>query len=1481
MERLRLERAEIDSSRGSAGESHNSNGSAPALPNAKRPKLPAFVDGKDDLDSYLNRFERLAKANGWEEADWAVNISALLSGRALEVYTRLNEDDANDYTKLKEALLQRYGLTGEGYRMRMRDAKPEPDESPQQFIHRLTSYLKKWITLTDTEHSFEGLQNLIIHEQFMNICPRQLTIYLREKATYCLADLAEHAQKFLEAHDRSLSSLHKRSSVMERDSSPAPIGTNGSATALRASRERGANCLFCQFPHPTEECRRAKTLPAAERREQVLRRGACFLCLQPGHLAVHCREDKPRCSECGGRHHPLVCAPRAGSIAAGSSRANEGTVREASATAASTSLVRAEGAVLMQTARVNATGRRGTASVRVMLDSGSNQSFIRTDIARRLGCEVLSQEPLRVHTFGGGQWLQQTSDKVKVALSAADDEENKITLTAYEIPVICSPPPSVTQDDLRGHIHLAGLKLAEEPSADPLSEEIDILIGLDYMQDVIDGRIKKGENGPIAMGSHFGWILAGRSGQASTRSAPSIVNFIRTETPDQLLENLWSMEGIGISSEGAGDKSSKGAMEELAENHFDATCQRLPAGRYEVRWPWKLEERELPTNETQAEARLEACERQLRKNGRLKQYDDAIQDYLDHGHAEEAPTVPDGPVHILPHHAVYKEDKARVVFDAAAGRPNQSLNDHLLTGPNLIADLTGVLLRFRMRNVGVTADIEKAFLQLSLHPKDRDVTRFLWRRKATDQDPAIYRMTRVVFGVKPSPFLLQAALRKHLQLYEESDRCLVDLLQRDIYCDDLITSVDTKQEAQELADRTTQIFEDARMNMRKWTFSQSAESQSSTQPKVLGDHADTACKVLGISWDPNEDRLVFDMHKFIELAKEAPETKRNILRMSARFFDPLGLLTAFSVRTKFMLKQLWLEGLGWDQRVSSEVSKSWKRWLMELEQLNGFCVPRPYGTNFQRGYQLHIFCDASQEAYAAVAYVRAEGDQEASPPALVMSKSRLAPRQPISLPRLELTAALIGARLAVYVRKHLCVAPQVVYLWTDSTVALHWIRSDVRRWGVFVKNRVREIQALSTPSAWNHCPGVENPADLPSRGAQVDKLKTSFWLHGPGWLKESKDRWPREAQGQSEPSECKAEEKKQALPASSSREPVPSIGHLIDIHRFSDLKKLLRVTAYVVRWIHNCRSSERQVGELTADEIERAERHWILEAQNDQYGDDMNALKAGQNVSPNSRLKDLNPFLDGGILRKESRLCHATLSEEERRPIILPPDHRFVHLLIDRTHKQLCHAGTQQVLSAIRDQYWIVRGRQRVRSVLLSCRNCHLFRARPFHLQQPAPLPRSRVTPARPFSRTGVDFAGPLLVKKGRDSEPTKAYIAVFTCAVVRAVHLEMVSSLSTEDFIKAYRRFVARRGYPTSLMSDNATTFRGAASVLAAEGVQWHFIVERAPWWGGFWERMVGLTKSALRRTLRASLMMCGRARNGSLFSGVSDQCTAAHDCL
>ena len=432
MERLRLERAEFERSRDGSGESQRSNGSVPPISAAKRPKLPVFIDGKDDLDSYLNRFERLARANGWDEAEWAVSLSALLSGRALEVYTRLNEDDACDYARLKAALQHRYGLTGEGYRLKMREAKPEQDESPNQFIYRLKSYLQKWIKLTNTDVSFQGLENLIVHEQFMNTCPRQLAVYLKEKATYNLEDLADYAQKFLEAHDRSLSSLGRRVTVSGDESFPAAVRGSGSATALRASRELSTNCLFCQFPHPTEECRRAKTFSAVERREQAMRRGACFLCLQPGHLAAHCQETKSPCSVCGGNHNQLVCVPRSNQTSATGSSVRDGSAREASATTVSTNMATTNGVVLMQTARAKATGPEGTKDIRILIDSGSNQSFIRTETARELGCEVLSQEELRVHTFGGGQEQQKVSNRVKVTLSPRDHEEDQISLMAYD-----------------------------------------------------------------------------------------------------------------------------------------------------------------------------------------------------------------------------------------------------------------------------------------------------------------------------------------------------------------------------------------------------------------------------------------------------------------------------------------------------------------------------------------------------------------------------------------------------------------------------------------------------------------------------------------------------------------------------------------------------------------------------------------------------------------------------------------------------------------------------------------------------------------------------------------------------------------------------------------------------------------------------------------------------------------------------------------
>ena len=279
MERMRMERASIEGNRASES-------SREAVLTSK-PKLPPFVDGKDDLDSYLNRFERMARSNGWDMTEWAVSLSALLTGRALEVYSRLSEEEAQDYEKLRDALLRRYGLTGEGYRQKLRECRPEPEESPGQFLTRLSGYLTRWVDLTNTDRSFDALKNLLLHEQFMEICPKPLELYLRERVGHDLDDLAENATKYLEAHGKSLYSLLKRSTGRDVSSGNAPLNAvlDGSATSLRASADQRERCSFCSYPHPADECRKAKNMSVSERREALMRSSACFWCLRPGHRA--------------------------------------------------------------------------------------------------------------------------------------------------------------------------------------------------------------------------------------------------------------------------------------------------------------------------------------------------------------------------------------------------------------------------------------------------------------------------------------------------------------------------------------------------------------------------------------------------------------------------------------------------------------------------------------------------------------------------------------------------------------------------------------------------------------------------------------------------------------------------------------------------------------------------------------------------------------------------------------------------------------------------------------------------------------------------------------------------------------------------------------------------------------------------------------------------------------------------------------------
>nr|CAI5859325.1 unnamed protein product [Callosobruchus analis] len=433
----------------------------------------------------------------------------------------------------------------------------------------------------------------------------------------------------------------------------------------------------------------------------------------------------------------------------------------------------------------------------------------------------------------------------------------------------------------------------------------------------------------------------------------------------------------------------------------------------------------------------------------------------------------------------------------------------------------------------------------------------------------------------------------------------------------------------------------------------------------------------------------------------------------------------------------------------------------------------------------------------------------------------------MTIPRLELLAATIGARLYTSVAENLSQRYRC-FFWSDSSTVISWIQRK-EEWGVFVWNRVAEIRSITSISDWRHLPGTKNPADLPSRGCSPRQLLDSKWWEGPLWLYEAEGNWPSEEIAYDE-EEVYAERKKKLVTT------LVSIGctSFWNIDYFSKSTKTVRIITYIFRFVHNCRHpNDRRSGELSVEEQVSAENFVFKVIQQECF--------AGVD---DPRIASLCPFCDKeDLIRMKSRVSNREDTENYRFPIILPAKHAFVHRLIMDTHVKSCHAGTQGLLGLLREKYWILGGRRSVRTVVARCVICKRHDSKPLEVETP-PLPTDRVRDAMAFEVVGVDYAGPLFLKIGG-----KVWICLFTCAIFRAVHLELCTSLSTSCFLQAFRRFVARRGRPKTVYTDNGSNFVGAENAFASldwdaitressvQRIQWRFNPPAAPWWGGFWD--------------------------------------------
>ncbi len=486
-------------------------------------------------------------------------------------------------------------------------------------------------------------------------------------------------------------------------------------------------------------------------------------------------------------------------------------------------------------------------------------------------------------------------------------------------------------------------------------------------------------------------------------------------------------------------------------------------------------------------------------------------------------------------------------------------------------------------------------------------------------------------------------------------------------------------------------------------------------------------------------------------------------------------------------------------------------------------------------------------------------------------KCRNAPVQEWSVPRLELQAAVISSRLHKLIDKELELSITRTFFWSDSMTTLQYIKNKKRRFRPFVANRLSEIHDVSSPNEWRHVPGDLNPAYDGSRGMKILAFQPSCrWWTGPSFLWQPEECWPIQHVGDVPDTDIEQISEKYVMVIAPSA--------LVDefLCQCSSWSRLQRQLAWLLRFIqylNNPTTPSTMPKMISFAEMRVSSLKIVHLLQCKYFPDELDLLRDGKQVAAHSKLATLNPILIDGIIRVGGRIRHAPLPLDAVHPMILPKEHHVSTLIIRHNHQILGHAGREHVLSFVRRRYWILQGRALTRKILRNCVDCRK-RNEAVMQQLMADLPRERLVPYEPpFTYTGIDFFGPFLVKRGRSTE--KVYGCIFVCFNCRAVHIEDASSLETDVFIQALRRFISNRGCPKMIWSDNGTNFIGAEKELCLsienwkkEVIQsemrskeiiweicpiskWRFQPPAASHMSGVWERLIRSVRKSMKAVI------------------------------
>lgn len=1340
--------------------------------------------------------------------------------------------------------------------MHVRGVKPESAKGLRNLIDSLSKHLIPLKSLGIPTDEWDVLLIFIIVERLDPVTVEEWENYklqgdlptLKELKTF-LRDRADHLEK-IELHKNKLK-------PKMRDNHKAFI-TNES--------QRKFSCFVCNKAHSIYSCTEFLGMSPYARLEKVRTLKLCINCLKNNHKTKDCKSSK--CRKCNGTHHTLVHLDQG---QADQSKPDQGetitnqnnTSTQKTESCHSTVL---SGQVLLSTAVVDLVDASGNKhNCRALLDSGSMSNFITEELFNKLG---LPKTNTNISVVGIGQ--------IEANLNSSCEVEMHSRQNGFYSKLRCLVISNITENVPNVYFERSTINVPQNLLlADPTFNEpgkIDLLIGAGaFWQIICNGHIQLGKLQPVLQKTKLGWIISGPC-KSYKQYQRITCNFNKCSDIQSQLTRFWEIEEVSAKHEYSNE-------ENLAEEHFIKTVRRDNNGRFIVSIPLKEPITKLGESKQLAQNQFYNLERRLNSNPKLKQmYSNFMREYEDLGHMSKVEINDNQIVYYSPHHGVLKEDsvttKLRVVFNSSAlSSSGVSYNNLQMVGPKVQEDLVSILTRFREHAYVVSADIAKMYRQVAIDDQFKPLQLILWRYNVDDQLNT-YSLNTVTYGTASAAFLAIRCLKQLAIEHQNSNPKAANTINRDFYVDDLLTGADTVEETIDLCRQVSAILSSGCFELRKWksnsprVFEGIKAITSPHEVLHFGPHENT--KTLGLLWSCKDDTFSFNINS---VPTRGHITKRVILSTIAQIFDPLGLICPCIVVAKIMLQNLWSLKLSWDDPVPDNLAQKFSRFRSELKTLRNLNIPRHILCKNRTEVELHGFSDASQNAYGCCIYLRSADQYQHVHVNLLCAKSRVAPVKSLSIPRLELCAAQMLAQLFERVKDSMTVKFHKYYLWSDSTVALSWIRTSPHTLQTFVANRVSDIQRLTDIDHWKYVPTELNPADGLSRGLSPAALINSdVWFSGPLFLKKSQSNWPIDL-SVTKPISDLPEIRKQALSLVETNQ------NLFPFDRFSSLTRMSRTMAYVLRFIHNCRinKEQRHLGILSQEETNTAFDKLVQIAQFESFPKEMSHLSKNMPVEKKSRLLSLSPFLDNKqIARVGGRLKYSPYVFEKKHPALLSSKHHLTYLVFRHEHYKLLHLGPQALLAAVRETIWATSGKNLAKKIVRECVVCCRYKPK---INNPlmGNLPVHRISPSPPFDKTGVDYAGPFIIKdrKGRGCKTLKSYLCLFVCLVTKAVHLELVTELSTQSFLETFQRFVSRRGRPSHIYSDNGSNFIGANSQLKELGdflisnrdnltealenefrINWHFIPAYSPHMGGLWEAGVKSTKHHIKRVMGNTLL-------------------------